>query len=325
MSSPENGLLQARLLDGQGGSQDLDWDSVRDWSPDRGVLWVHLDFTTMEARHWLTEESKLDPLVAEALIADETRPRCITIGGGLLMSLRGVNTNPGAEPEDMVSIRLFCDGRRIISARRRRLMTAQDIGQSLDKGQGPRTAGEWISNLTVRLIERMSDVVEEMEDRLDAAEEALLTNNNQNLRTELLSLRQEAIMLRRYLSPQREAMNRIVTETVDWLSQVDRLRLREAGDKVTRYVEDLDALRDRGIVATEELANRLSEQMNLRMYVLSLIAGVFLPLGFLTGLLGINVGGIPGSSSPFGFIAVVLLLLLIAIMQLLLFRRKHWL
>lgn len=325
MQSINDGLLQARLLDGQGGDTHMAWDSIQGWTPEAGLLWVHLDFTSPKVRNWLTQESGLDPLVADALIADETRPRCISIAGGLLISLRGVNINPGAEPEDMVSIRLFCDGKRIISTRRRKLMSVLDIADSLDTGHGPRTAGEWIATLAGRLVERMSDVVQDMEDRLDAAEDSLLVDSSQDLRMELLGLRREAIMLRRYLSPQREAMNRVMAESVEWLSQDERLRLREAGDKIMRYVEDLDAIRDRGIVSTEELASRLSEQMNLRMYVLSLIAGVFLPLGFLTGLLGINVGGIPGSDSPLGFFMVVLLLVVIVIMQLLIFKRKKWL
>ena len=60
-------------------------------------------------------------------------------------------------------------------------------------------------------------------------------------------------------------------------------------------------MRERAAVIQEELAGRLAEQMNKRMYMLSMVAAVFLPLGFLTGLLGINFGGIPGAGNPLGF------------------------
>lgn len=324
MQSQDDGLLQARLLNGNSADQHLDWQAINRWTPETGLLWVHLDFTHQRAREWLSRESGLDPLVADALIADETRPRCVPLAGGLLLSLRGVNSNPGANPEDMVALRLFTDGHRIISTRRRKLLSVLDIAHALDEGQGPRSAGEWLSALTAGLVERMGGIVESMEDRLDATEEALLLESRQELRMELLGLRREAIMLRRYFNPQREALNRLTAEPADWLSANDRLHLREAGDKVTRHVEDLDAIRDRGVVASEELASRLAEQMNLRMYVLSLIAGLFLPLGFLTGLLGINVGGIPGADNPWGFAIVILLLTAIAVLQLWLFRRKRW-
>ena len=61
------------------------------------------------------------------------------------------------------------------------------------------------------------------------------------------------------------------------------------------------------------------------MYVLSIVAAMFLPLGFLTGLVGINLGGIPGSESPFGFLVFSLLMIMILALQLWYFSRKHWL
>jgi len=89
-------------------------------------------------------------------------------------------------------------------------------------------------------------------------------------------------------------------------------------------LEDLDTARDRAGVAYEELTSRLAEQMNTRMYVLSLIAGLFLPLGFPTGLLGVNVGGIPLADDPMGFLEVVAFMLLMVLIQIVVFRHKKW-
>jgi zinc transporter len=79
------------------------------------------------------------------------------------------------------------------------------------------------------------------------------------------------------------------------------MHLREEADRVVRYVEDLDSARERAAVTQEELVNRVSEQINSRTYVLSVAAAIFLPLGFLTGLFGINVGGIALAENPSGF------------------------
>jgi zinc transporter len=138
-------------------------------------------------------------------------------------------------------------------------------------------------------------------------------------------LRRQAISLRRYLSPQREALSRLLTEKITWVDDADRLRLRETCDQLVRYLEDLDEARDRAAVTQEELVNRLSEQMNNKMYLLSIVAAIFLPLGFLTGLLGINVGGIPGAESKLGFAGFVLLLIGVVIVQIWFFKKKKWL
>ncbi len=320
----EDGLLNAVLLDGQGGGRLLSWPDIADWRPEQGALWVHLNFTDETAQHWLLEESGLEPLVAEALIADETRPRCADVADGLLLSLRGVNSNPGADPEDMVSIRLFATDSQIISTRRRRLLSIRDLVDALQRGEGPRNTGELVAMLADRLVERMSEVISELEERIDELEESLLEGAGQELRGTILELRREVIKLRRYLAPQREALHRLQGDKAAWLGEHDRLLVREAFDKLTRHVEDLDSARDRAGVAYEELSSRLAEQMNSRMYVLSLIAGLFLPLGFLTGLLGINVGGIPLADSPWGFFEVVAFLCVLALAQILVFRRKNW-
>jgi zinc transporter len=285
---------------------------------------MHLDYTVDGVRNWLLEDSGLDPLVGEALIAEETRPRCVSMAGGLLISLRGVNNNPGADPEDMVSIRLFCTEQRVISTRRRRLLSIRDLVQALERGQGPGDTGELTAMLADRLIERMGRVIGELDERTDELEEAIIEEGDLVVRSGLLELRREIIQLRRYLAPQREALNRLALEKVPWIDSHDRLQIRESHDTVTRYVEDLDAARDRAGVAYEELAGRQAEQMNTRMYLLSLIAGLFLPLGFLTGLLGINVGGIPLANSHWGFFIVVVSLVMLILLQVVIFRRKHW-
>jgi zinc transporter len=64
--------------------------------------------------------------------------------------------------------------------------------------------------------------------------------------------------------------------------------------------------------------------MNTRMYVLSVVAAIFLPLGFLTGLLGINVGGIPGTENPWAFLIFSLLIVGILVVQMLWFKYKKW-
>ena len=99
---------------------------------------------------------------------------------------------------------------------------------------------------------------------------------------------------------------RLPTEAVTWLTDLDRARLREEAERIARLVEDIDADRERAAVTQEELSNRLAEETNRTMYVLSLVAAIFLPLGLLTGLLGINVGGIPGTESPWAFTIVTL-------------------
>jgi zinc transporter len=319
-----DGLIAAFVLDGKGGGQRVGWKEIQQWTTTAGVLWVHLNFEAPEAQRWIREESQLEDVVGDALLAEESRPRITTFDDGVLVALRGVNLNPGADPEDMVSLRMWAEKNRIITTRRRKLMSVADLCSAIEKGKGPRTSGELLEDVADRLMVRMGGVIDELEDKAAELEEAVLTQESHELRPKLASIRRDAINLRRYMAPQREAIARLQGEKISWLAEEDRVRLRETYDRLTRYIEDLDAARERAAVTQEELISRLSEQMDNRMYVLSIVAAIFLPLGFLTGLLGINVGGVPGAEYKASFAIFCMLLVGLIIIQLVIFKRKKW-
>ncbi|MBT5413906.1 MAG: hypothetical protein HOH66_07100 [Rhodospirillaceae bacterium] len=83
-----------------------------------------------------------------------------------------------------------------------------------------------------------------------------------------------------------------------------------------RHVEDLDAVRERATVVQDELNNRIPDQMNKTMCVLTVVAAILLPLSLLTGLLEINVGGMPGVDSPLAFSLVALVAVEIVVLLL---------
>lgn len=318
----DDGLLYACRLDGRGGAQDLDWAGLV--SPGEGFVWVHLHLDSERARAWLADESGLPGIVVEALTYEDVRPRCTPLGGGLLVNLRGVNLNPGADPEDMVAVRVYIDKDRAVTVRRRRMMAVQDIRERLAAGRGPRDAGDFLVELAARLVERMGPVIQDLDDAIDEVEEQVLAGGGAAHRAALWRLRRMAIALRRYIAPQREAMGRLIGERIDWLDMANVQRLREVADRITRYVEDLDSARERAAVVQDELGTRLTEQMNRNMYVLAVIAAIFLPLSLITGLLGVNVAGIPGDKWKWSFAAVSAGLLLIGALEYLIFRRMKW-
>ncbi len=320
----ETGLLFARLLDGVGGGKNLSWDEVKLWQPEQGVLWTHLEYTNPIVRQWIDKESGLDEITAGALLAEETRPRSLVTGNGLLLTLRGINPNPESDPSDMVAVRLWSDGTRIITTRRRSLQAASLLNEAIDKGLGPRSAGEFVEMLTDLMVVRMGDVVDGINEQVDDLEESVLSKQSYELRPLISELRRHAIGMRRYLAPQREAVSRLYNERLEWIGDLDRQRLRESADRTTRFIEDLDLIRERAVVVQEELISRLSEKMDRTMYMLSIVAAIFLPLGFLTGLLGINVGGIPGADYPLAFTIFCGALVVIVVIQIWVFKSRKW-
>ena len=240
------------------------------------------------------------------------------------LALRGVNLDPQSRPENMISIRLFISSNMIISTSRRTLLSVTEIIEELRKGTGVKSTSEFLVELTYRMIDRMDDVIDQLQDRTDYLEENIIDMKNQEFRTEILNVRRETIVLKRYLAPQKEALIKLSNEKISWIDEYRKVEIRETNDQLIRHIEELDTIRDKVILIQEELANSLSEEMNKKMYMLSIISAIFLPLTFLTGLLGINVGGIPGASNDKAFYIFTIILLLVIFSQYIIFKKKKW-
>ena len=320
----DDGLIHAVLFDGDGGGRELNWDEINTWTPESGILWIHLSYMSENSVAWLQDESGLDSFIVEALLSEETRPRSTVIGKGLLLNLRGVNLNPGANYEDMVSLRIWAEQNRIITTRKRHLFSVTELKNTLIKGRGPVSTSNFIIMINELLTSYIEDAVDRIEENISELEEQVFSSHENVLRSQISAIRRDAIILRRYLAPQREAILRLQMDTIVWFHEKDGRALHEIANSLIRIVEHLDSLRDRASVAQEELTNSLSAQLNSRMYVLSIITAIFLPLSFFTGLLGINVGGIPGATYQWAFLIVIILLLFVCIGQYFYFRKNHW-
>ncbi|MEX1036504.1 MAG: zinc transporter ZntB [Sneathiella sp.] len=322
MSSP---ILLAYDFDGEGGGQSVSDKAISRELKNKNLAWVHLDLAHPDTKPWLDKEiSYLDPFVVGALLAEETGPRIAEIGDGALIILRGVNLNENADPEDMVSIRLWIDPVRIISVQRRQLKAVLDIEHRIKSGKGPKDVGQFISMLISRLTDHMAPVLLELDEATDNVEEKILENPDTIFREQIIGIRKEAIVLRRYMAPQKDVIGQLRLSDLPWIEAPHRRHLQESYDHLMRYVEDLDAIRERAQIVKDELSNIIADRLNRNLYVLSAIASIFLPLGFLTGLLGINVGGIPGSENPYAFYIFSGILVVIVGLQILLFKKLKW-
>ncbi|TRO41126.1 zinc transporter ZntB [Pseudomonas sp. ALS1131] len=328
MQDQDSALLHAFVLDGRGGARSISRDELDSLQlGEQESLWLHWDRGQVQSQRWLRENSGLDEFSCDLLLEENTRPRLLPLPENeLLVFLRGINRNPGAEPEDMVSVRIFADARRVISLRLRPLLATDALIADLLAGQGPKTSSELLLELARHLTSRVDDLVAELSELLDGEEDAL--DDDERYRPDhglMLQVRRRAASLRRFLAPQRDLYAQLARNRQPWFVEDDDDYWNELNNRLTRYLEELELLRERVGLVLEAENRRLGERMNRIMYRFTVITGLFLPLTFLTGLLGINVGGIPGSESPIGFFVACGLMILLAVGQVLLFRRWRWL
>jgi zinc transporter len=314
----------ACVFDGRGGATTLSAEGLLNWQPSDGILWVDMNLTEDSSRAWLVEAGGMDDTALDILLAGETRPRFQSSADGLILVVRAVNLYPGADPEDMVAVRIWVSADRIITSRRRRVLSVEDMEQSLSKAAGPTSPGGFVVELIERITDRIGTVVDNIEEDMEDLDSRTSSDNVIELRQELGDLRRQIATIRRFLAPQRDALDRVYRQSGGFLDDTDSLQLREEADRLTRYVEDLDLAREHALVIQEEMLNRVAQEQNQRVYLLSVVAAIFLPLTFVTGMLGMNVSGLPGTQSPYGFIYSSIVMVLLGIGLTLLFKYKKW-
>jgi zinc transporter len=215
-----------------------------------------------------------------------------------LLNLRGANLNPGAEPTDMISIRIWATDELVITTRAHKIRAVDDLAELYRANKPPATHGDLVTFIADRLTFRLEPIVAKLEEEADELEEDWLDQNTLAPKQKLAHFRRSALSLRRYIAPQKEALSSLVREGGEFLSDEAKLRLREIQDITTRLAEDLDLARERAVVIQEQIVEQRAEAMNQRLFVLAIISAVFLPLGFFTGLFGVNIGGMPRRRKP---------------------------
>ncbi|MEM5517756.1 zinc transporter ZntB [Henriciella sp. AS95] len=323
----DNPLVFAFEFETDGHARRLNWDEIASGPAEKAGVrrWLHLNRLSPQVRQWLIEKSGVDMVIDNALLQEDTRPRCVKHPPGLLINLRGVNMNEGSEPEDMIAIRIWTTPGLVISLRAFHIMAAQHLRDDIMQGDIPPSSGAIIAYLAAGLTDGIEPIVSSLEDQADAFEDRIIDEASKLSKFALGDFRRKVLQLRRYIIPQRDALAQMAREGLDLFSPDEALHLREIADRVTRIGEELDNIRDRSTMLQEQIVEDRADRMNQRLFVLSIISAIFLPLGFVTGLFGVNLGGMPGTASPVAFTLLCFGMSGLALLLVLLLHRMRWL
>ncbi|MFC6582803.1 CorA family divalent cation transporter [Sulfitobacter aestuariivivens] len=284
--------------------------------------WWHFDLNDPELASWCA--STLDPIPAAALLQSETRPRCDPYKDGLILNLRGINMNDHQPSDQMVSVRMWVARDVIVTVRVRKVFAMDDIRQGIDADDAPRSPAAFLQRLIGFLTGRIQNEVMQIVELTEFYERDLEDKDTPTPK-ELPEARRRVIKLRRYLEPQQNALNRLATITGDLITPDAALELRELANRTTIAVEELAAQQERIIAVQDEHDLQVSQKQASHGYRLSVAAAVFLPLGFLTGLFGVNVAGMPGMKDPMAFTVLCVVMGFVCVILLIALKITRWL
>lgn len=287
------------------------------------LIWVHLASNSEETQNWLTSVAAAPDYVSDALTATESRPRCDALGDGAFLNLRGRSHDAMTTSDPLASLRIWATAGRVVSVARRSV-TAIDNVVTLVEGGMVRDPGDLIAEFASAITEELDPEVGDLGDQLDDCEADLDADKVFELRRGVTKVRVAAIGYRRFLQPQRAALEKLASLPCDWLHDDDRLHLNAAADRAARMAEELEAIRERSALMHEALTDLRAEQIDSRSLLISIVALIFLPLTFLTGLYGMNIEGLPFAKEPWAFDAIGGICIAVAVLIVGYFSARRW-
>lgn len=297
----------AYLLDGKGGVRPLnDDDIINSDYP----CWLHLNYAHPQSARWLATTPLLPDSARDALAGEGPRPGVNRLGERALITLRCINGGADERPDQLVAVRLYIAQRLIVSTCQRKVLALDDIISDLRQGNGPEDCAGWLVNVCDALTDHVSEFIETLHDKIIELEDDLLDQQIPPRGT-LALLRKQLIVMRRYMSPQRDVYARLASERLPWMNDDCRRRMQDIADRLGRGLDEIDACIARTAIMTDEITQLTQESLVRRTYTMSLMAMVFLPSTFLTGLFGVNLGGIPGGGWRFGFLLFCIMLVVL--------------
>lgn len=319
---PLDNVIYRYQLKGDGHVSSI---SADDSPTKEAPFWLHADLNNEVFITWLKATPLLSDALKEVFFSDNSRPSIHRFTEGTVIILRCIDDKAKDYQEGLLVIRIFISETLIISTRDKPIKAIDMLNNNIIHQDGPTDSCDWLIDLGDELTEQLRICVENIhEEKIDKLEELVLDEELPE-QGQLASVRKELIMLRRYLLPQRDVFSRLAIEKTSWMDSADMVRIKELSERVGRVLEDIDAAVARTMIISDEIKMLIGQTTNKRMYIMSLLAMLFLPLTFLTGLLGVNLGGIPGEDSDIAFASFCLVILVISIVLGWLLRKSDWL
>ncbi len=292
------------------------------------VTWIDVNSVhQVELVAKLGECFGLHPLVVEDILNTDQRPKLEDFGEYLYIVFRAFSCNGGHCPMDTEQISLILGPNFVISFQEKESPVFDKILERIRTGKG-RTVKSGADYLAYSLLDTIVDnyfiVLEHLGERMEALEDALVTNPASQTLREIHLLKRDLISIRRSVWPLREVLNNMQREGSTLISETTRVYLRDVYDHAIHAIDTLETFRDMISGMLDIYLSSASNRLNEVMKVLTIIATIFIPLTFIAGLYGMNFRYMPELRWRWGYPAVLLLMVAISAYMVYFFKKKKW-
>ncbi len=304
------GLVWAYRFDEAGRGQRLADDQPIDLAlPGEGFRWLHLNLVDRRACHWLANHPALPPAAREIMTSADHHQRVLVADGMLMAVLHDFRRDLDRSSSRTACLHLVLADRFLLSGRQQPLQAADATRRAIEAGQ---LAGGGPVALLEAIVSGVADAAAEVAAAqirdLEAIEDAVLGDRRNADPGRLAAIRRRSVHLHRQLGGLRALFHRIEREPPGRLPPP----LIETAARIAQRLDALDgdivAIQQQARLLQDEINSRIASRVNRHLYILSVITALFLPPSVIAGIFGMNLGGLPLTESPSGFLVGMLLI-----------------
>ncbi len=294
------------------------------------IIWVDLDGRATDSVQWLRNESGLPEQVVSRLLEQSTLNHHEKLDDGLLLRfhtqniLTAIGEGDSIGEIDSISVGLWFERDRVISICSDPVPALETLKAKASQQQGSWAPLEILTCLINSHVSKLESLIVMVSDETDELEEQILESIDDTNTGQLDLVRRTTIRIRRQLLALRNLLVFILSDQSLSIGDDDRPAIESVTDRVRNYLEILEGCHERAHLLRDQIESQMNARLNQITYNLTIVATVFLPLSFLTGLLGMNVSGIPEQHDPRGFVIVCTAMVLIAMGSWIFLRWRRW-
>jgi zinc transporter len=283
-----------------------------DGAAPQGEAWIDIEVADDEGRRWLASQSGLDDAIVRRLLEPAPASYWRRFGQGLHFHAHTAVPGEDRSTIAIVDLGIWLEPGRIITVRKGEVPALDKAAEAYSTGAGPSNSWELITFVLSEGLSLLEQVLHDLTTTIDQLEDAVLTREGDPPIHRVGELQKRLVYARRFRMPLANMLSFISSQPGRATDGALRDELEGIGNLVAQQQELLGLLIDRAEALQGQIRDQLAHSMNTATYRFTWVATVFLPLSFLTGLLGINVAGIPGDHDPLAFWLVCGVLCVIA-------------
>jgi magnesium transporter len=270
----------------------------------------------------------IHPLALEDILNTQQRPKWEDYHNGIFLVVRSLRLEEKAFELIAEQISFFLGTDFIITFQEDKHDIFENIRERLNRAQGKirqKKADYLAYTLLDTIIDEYYLILDKTEESIEQLEEEILRDADKASRNKIYQLKQLFTEIRRAVMPLRDVIGRFSREEGAFVEHSTNLFIRDLHDHLSQVIENLDNQRDMLSNLYELYNSELSNKSNHVMKVLTIVSAIFIPLTFIVGVYGTNFDTLPEIHSQYGYFVMWGVMIVIAVLQLIYFRKKKWL